>query len=136
MVAGESGPDSVVCLAIGPQRRADLALVRHPGFATSRRFVVFKLLGLLDFAAGYDSGHGFKPDPGMVHGFCARTGLVPAEVAVIGDNLHDLEMGRRGGVGLVVGVLTGTGERAELTAHADHVLDGIRDLEALLDSLA
>jgi hypothetical protein len=28
-----------------------LALVRHPGFATSRRFVVFKLLGLLDFAA-------------------------------------------------------------------------------------
>ncbi len=96
----------------------------------------FGVLELLDFAAGYDSGHGFKPDPGMVHGFCARTGLVPAEVAVVGDNLHDLEMGRRGGVGLVVGVLTGTGERAELAAHADHVLDGIQDLEALLDSLA
>ncbi len=95
----------------------------------------FGVLELLDFAAGYDSGHGFKPDPGMVHGFCARTGLVPAEVAVVGDNLHDLEMGRRGGVGLVVGVLTGTGERAELAAHADHVLDGIQDLEALLDRL-
>ncbi len=95
----------------------------------------FGVLELLDFTAGYDSGHGFKPDPGMVHGFCARTGLVPAEVAVVGDNLHDLEMGRRGGVGLVVGVLTGTGDRAELAAHADHVLDGVRDLEALLDRL-
>ena len=95
----------------------------------------FGVLELLDFAAGYDSGHGFKPDPGMVHGFCARTGLVPVEVAVVGDNLHDLEMGRRGGVGLVVGVLTGTGERAELATHADHVLDGIQDLEALLDRL-
>ena len=95
----------------------------------------FGVLELLDFAAGYDSGHGFKPDPGMVHGFCARTGLVPAEVAVVGDNLHDLEMGRRGGAGLLVGVLTGTGERAELAAHADHVLDGIQDLEALLDRL-
>ena len=95
----------------------------------------FGVLELLDFAAGYDSGHGFKPDPGMVHGFCARTGLVPAEVAVVGDNLHDLEMGRRAGAGLVIGVLTGTGERAELAAHADHVLDGIQDLEALLDRL-
>ncbi len=28
-----------------------LALVRHPDFATSRRFVAFNLLGLLDFAA-------------------------------------------------------------------------------------
>ena len=96
----------------------------------------FGVLELLDFAAGYDSGHGFKPDPGMVHGFCVRTGLAPAEVAVVGDNLHDLGMGRRAGAGLVVGVLTGTGERAELAAHADHVLDGIQDLEALLDSLA
>ncbi len=96
----------------------------------------FAVLDLLDFAAGYDSGHGFKPDPGMVHGFCVRTGLEPAEVAVVGDNWHDLEMGQRAGAGLVVGVLTGTGDRAGLATLADHVLDGIQDLEALLDSLA
>ena len=94
------------------------------------------VLELLDFAAGYDSGHGFKPDPGMVHGFCVRAGLDPAEVAVVGDNWHDLEMGQRAGAGLLVGVLTGTGERADLTQLADHVLDSIQDLEALLDSLA
>ena len=95
----------------------------------------FDVLDLLDFVAGYDSGHGFKPDPGMVHGFCTRTGLQPSEVAVIGDNPHDLEMGRRAGVGLAVGVLTGTGNRTDLSARADHVLDSIRDLEALLDRL-
>ncbi len=95
----------------------------------------FGVLELLDFVAGYDSGHGFKPDPGMVFGFCARTGLEPAEVAVVGDNRHDLEMGQRAGAGLVIGVLTGTGDHADLAERAHHVLDSVRDLEALLDRL-
>jgi len=95
----------------------------------------FGILPLLDFLAGYDSGHGFKPEPGMVHAFCVETGLGSAEVMVVGDNLHDLEMGRRAGVGLVIGVLSGNGRRDELVAHADHVLDSILDLETLLDSL-
>jgi phosphoglycolate phosphatase len=44
-------------------------------------------------------------------------------------------MGQRAGAGLLVGVLTGTGERGDLANLADHVLDSIQDLEALLDSL-
>ena len=95
----------------------------------------FAVLDLLDFISGYDSGHGSKPDPEIVHGFCAATGLRAAEVAVVGDNLHDLHMGRSAGVGLVVGVLTGTGEHADLSAHADHVLESIVELEDLLDRL-
>jgi phosphoglycolate phosphatase len=95
----------------------------------------FGILDLLDYVAGYDSGHGVKPAPGMVHGFCAATGLAPGEVAVVGDNLHDLEMGRRAGAGLVVAVLSGTGAYADLAVHADHVLDSIAALEALLDTL-
>lgn len=95
----------------------------------------FGVLPLFDFMAGYDSGHGAKPDPGMVLGFCAATGLAVGEVAVVGDNLHDLEMGRAARAGLIVGVLTGTGERADLAVHADHVLDSIAGLEALLDRL-
>lgn len=95
----------------------------------------FGVLDLLDFVAGYDSGHGAKPQPDMVHAFCAATGLPARAVAVVGDNLHDLEMGRRAGAGLVVAVLTGTGERAELAALADHVLDSVAGLEALLDRL-
>ena len=96
----------------------------------------FAVLDMFDFIAGYDSGHGSKPDPAIVHGFCAATGLAAAEVAVVGDNLHDLHMGRSAGAGLVVGVLTGTGEHADLSAHADHVLNSISELGDLLERLS
>ena len=92
----------------------------------------FGVLGLFDFLAGYDSGFGMKPEPGMVHGFCDACGLSPAEVAVVGDNLHDLAMGRAARAGLLVGVLTGTGEREMLAGAADHVLESIAGLEDLL----
>ncbi len=92
----------------------------------------FGVLEQLDFLAGYDSGFAPKPEPGMVVGFCAATGLRPAEVAVVGDNLHDLAMGRAAGAGLVVGVITGTSRHADLAADADHVLDSIVELEDLL----
>ena len=95
----------------------------------------FGVLGHFDFFAGYDSGHGVKPEPGMAHAFCKQTGLSAKEVAVVGDNLHDLDMGRAAGAGLLVGVLTGTGERSDLEDLADHVLDSITDLTTLLESL-
>jgi phosphoglycolate phosphatase len=95
----------------------------------------FQVLEMMDFIAGYDSGFGVKPHPGALEGFCRATGLIAREVAVVGDNLHDLQMGRAGGSGLVVGVLTGTSERHELAPHADHVLHSIADLEALLKFL-
>ncbi len=92
----------------------------------------FGIAPMLHFVCGYDSGHGLKPTAGMALAFCRATGLPPAAIAVIGDNTHDLEMGRRAGAGLKVGVLTGTGTRATLRPHADAVLDGIADLERLL----
>jgi phosphoglycolate phosphatase len=61
---------------------------------------------------------------------------VAAEVCVVGDNLHDLEMGRAAGAGLVVGVLTGTSEHGDLAPLADRVLESIVALEALLDEIA
>ncbi|MGX1309126.1 phosphoglycolate phosphatase [Amorphus suaedae] len=87
------------------------------------------------FVAGYDSGHGGKPQPGMVLAFCERAGIQPAEVAVVGDNLHDIHMGRAAGCGLCIGVLTGTASEDELAAEADYVIPGIDRLEALLDRL-
>lgn len=86
----------------------------------------------LDFVSGYDSGHGTKPEPGAVHAFCRKTGLEPCEVAVVGDSVHDLEMGRRASVGLRVGVLTGVAERSDLEPHADVVLESIKDIQTLL----
>ena len=68
----------------------------------------------------------------MVLGFCAATGLDPHEVAVVGDNNHDLHMGRSAGVGLTVAVLTGTGSQQSLAAASDHCLNDITELETVL----
>lgn len=92
----------------------------------------FGLLPVLDFACGYDSGFGHKPTEGMALAFCRATGLAPGQIAVVGDNVHDMEMGRRAGAGLRIGVLTGTGTRETLKAHASMVIPGIAELEAAL----
>jgi phosphoglycolate phosphatase len=83
-----------------------------------------------DFLAGADSGHGAKPGPGMALAFCAALGLTPAEVAVVGDAVHDLAMGRAAGVGLTVGVLSGTSAREDLAALADIVIESVAELPA------
>ncbi|MBE0412485.1 HAD family hydrolase [Yoonia sp.] len=77
-----------------------------------------------DFIAGYDSGHGAKPESGQLLGFVAQTGIAPGECAMVGDSLHDLVAGRAAGM-LTIGVLTGPARRPELAPHADVVLDTI-----------
>ena len=92
----------------------------------------FGLSPHLDFIAGWDAGHGIKPGPGMVHAFSAAVAVPPAEIAVVGDTPHDLEMAHAAGAGLAVGVLTGASPRESLAPRAHHVLDSIADLEGLL----
>ena len=92
----------------------------------------FGVLEYFDFIAGYDSGHGIKPGPGMAHGFCTATGLTPGEIMVVGDNRHDMEMGRAAGAGICVGVLSGTSALEHLSDLADHVIDSIVDIKGLL----
>ena len=94
----------------------------------------FDVLSDFDFLAGYDSGHGVKPEAGMVLAFCEHTGLSCESVIVVGDNRHDIEMGRNAKAGLCVGVLTGTSERSELDSVADIVLDDISCLPDYLSS--
>jgi phosphoglycolate phosphatase len=88
------------------------------------------LLPRFDFAAGSDSGFGAKPDPRMALAFCQAMDLAREEVAVVGDAVHDLAMGRAAGVGLTVGVLSGTSARADLAALADLILASVADLPA------
>lgn len=115
-------------------RSLSLGIATNDGEAAAAATIArFGLAGHLDFLAGYDSGHGHKPGPGMVHAFCAATALSPATVCVVGDNLHDLEMGRGAGAGLLVGVLTGSSPAEVLEPHADLVLDSIEALEKVLD---
>jgi len=86
------------------------------------------ILALLDFTVGCDSGFGSKPDPRMVYAFCAAMAVEPAEVAMVGDAVHDLAMGRAAGAGLTVGVLGGTSAREDLAGTADLILASISDL--------
>ncbi len=86
------------------------------------------VIGHFSFIAGYDSGYGGKPATGMQQAFCAAHGLAPAEVAMVGDSLHDMTSGRDAGM-VTVGVLTGTTSRAELEAVADVVLADIGEIE-------
>lgn len=77
---------------------------------------------------GYDSVARPKPAPDLVHAFASASGLAPHEIAVVGDNAHDLAMARAAGAGAAIGVLSGTSGREDLAPLADVVLDSIRDL--------
>ncbi len=85
---------------------------------------------MLSFVAGYDSGFGGKPDPGMVTAFVEQHGLDPARVALIGDSKHDLLAARAAGV-VAIAVLTGPlreAAREDVEPLADHLLVSIADL--------
>jgi phosphoglycolate phosphatase len=87
---------------------------------------------LFDFVAGYDSGHGAKPEPGQLLAFAQTFGLDPAAVVMVGDSTHDLIAGRRAGM-RTLAVLTGLAGPNDLSPHADAVLP---DIGAIPDWLA
>jgi len=96
------------------------------------------LEALCPFVVGYDSGHGSKPEPGMISAFVAHSGLAPHQIGMIGDSTHDLHAARAAGV-VAIAVLTGprlAAARAEVEPHADHVVGSITELEDLLDRLS
>jgi phosphoglycolate phosphatase len=92
------------------------------------------ITGCFDFIAGYDSGYGAKPGPGMCLAFAHQLGLDPARVAMVGDSRHDLEAGRAAGM-RTVAVLTGIARRDDLAPHADVVLADIGQIPGWLSGL-
>lgn len=133
-------PDAKPTLAAFRRRTSFLGVATHDSVAgISASLEQHGLMEFFDFFAGYDSGHGRKPGPGMLQAFCRASAIDPKEVCVIGDNRHDLDMGLSGGAGLRIGVLTGTSLAKDLEDHADLVVDSIADLardEAFLAKLA
>ena len=102
-----------------------LGIVTNDAEAPARRHLDRAgVTGHFDFIAGYDSGHGAKPEPGQLLAFCAATGLDRAACLMVGDSTHDLHAGRAAGM-RTVGVLTGPAPVEELAPHADVVLPDI-----------
>lgn len=112
-------------IATNDVERSAIATMRHLG-------VAHRLTAII----GYDLVERAKPAGDMVHAFCAVAGVEPDEVAVVGDNLHDVEMARAAGAGLAIGVLTGNGAAADLEPYCDHVLASVAGLTGLLRGLA
>ena len=62
--------------------------------------------GLFHTIMGADSVEVPKPSGQMVQRFAERTGLAASAIAMVGDNIHDLEEARNGGAGLAMRWLT------------------------------
>jgi phosphoglycolate phosphatase len=113
-----------------------LGVATNDSEASARRQI--EALGLdeaIEFIVGYDSGHGGKPEPGMVLAFARHLGADPSQIAMVGDSLHDLDAARAAGA-LAVAVLSGPANRDVLAPHADHVVADIEALPALFAGLA
>jgi len=94
-----------------------------------------KALGIdhfFDVVIGYDTAARPKPYPDPLLYFAEKVGLEPGAIAMVGDNLHDLETAQAANAGLAVGVLSGNSPREALEPHADIVLDSIAGLPDLL----
>jgi phosphoglycolate phosphatase len=117
-------------------RHLKLGIATNDNEASARSHVqLLKLDNLIDFVAGYDTVRKAKPAGDMVHAFCAACGLEPPEVAVVGDNPHDLEMARSAGAGLAIGVLSGNSTHGDFGSLADVVLGTIAELPEYLERL-
>ncbi len=87
-----------------------------------------------DFISGYDSGHGPKPEPGMILAFARAIGATPAQIIMIGDSLHDLHSARAAGA-IGVGITTGMAGSEVLSTDADHVISALAHLPELVEKL-
>lgn len=111
-----------------------LGVATNDSEASARRQI--EALGLQEefvFVAGYDSGHSQKPAPGMALAFARHIEASPAQIAMVGDSVHDLCCARAAGA-KAVGVLTGPANAEQLAPYADALLKSIAELPAWLAS--
>jgi phosphonatase-like hydrolase len=122
---------------LGALRAAGLRVALTTGFSPRTRDLLVDSLGwapLVDLALSpADAGRG-RPFPDMILTAVLRLGVTSVgAVAVAGDTRADMMSGRRAGAATVVGVLTGSDDRARLEgAGATHVLDSVAGLPGLL----
>ena len=85
-----------------------------------------------DMIIGYDSGYGSKPESGQLEAFLRKTNLLPQEVLMIGDSIYDLVAANKIDMPCL-GVLSGTANENDLSAHTPFLIDSIDKLEEWLN---
>jgi phosphoglycolate phosphatase len=88
-----------------------------------------------DVVIGSDSVAIAKPSGHMIARFAEVTGLAPHEIAMVGDNSHDMEEARAGGAGLAIAVLSGNSGHEHIAHLADETLPSVADIPKLLKRL-
>ncbi len=105
-----------------------IGLATNDSEATARAHLdALGVLDRFDFVAGYDSGHGAKPLPGMVLAFAEHLGIPPQAVALIGDSTHDMDAARAAGAE-AVGIGRTPAAREALSGHADMIVPDLAEL--------
>ena len=102
--------------------------------AAKSHLEVLGLTGYFQYVAGYDSGYGEKPMPGMVTGFAKSLGIEPNEMMMVGDSTHDLTAARRAHA-ISIGVTSGLATQSDLQPLADHVLNDVSELPNLVEQI-
>jgi phosphoglycolate phosphatase len=95
-------------------------------------------LGVHDYfveVIGADSVAIPKPSGQMIARFAEVTGLAPHEIAMVGDNSHDMDEAKAGGA-MGIAVLTGNASHSDIAHLADHTLDSVADIPRLLREIA
>jgi phosphonatase-like hydrolase len=123
--------------AIKALRHAGVKVALTTGFARATQEAIVSALGWwseIDLVLSpADVGRG-RPFPDLVLVAAHRLGVDDVgQVAVVGDTPLDLIAGKRAGAGLLIGVLTGAGDRPALrAAGATQVIGSIGELPRLL----
>jgi pyrophosphatase PpaX len=113
-----------------------MAIVTSKSDAMARRGL--ELVGLLrhfPVIVGFDSCQRHKPDPEPVHLALQRLAHPAGRAVFVGDSVHDVESGNAAGVTSIAALWGPFSRETLLQSSPDHLLDSIRDLPALLQSL-
>ena len=120
--------------ALGEARIAMGIATNDEEISARTQMRALRLDGRFSFVSGADTGHGAKPEPGMLLAFAEHIGAEPNEIVMVGDSTHDMRAARAAGM-IRVAVGTGPASLEELQPFADHCLARLGELPALVASL-
>jgi phosphoglycolate phosphatase-like HAD superfamily hydrolase len=90
--------------------------------------------GTLDLVVGGEEVARSKPDPEMIHIILDRLGVDRSQAVMVGDALHDVQMGLNAGLRASIGVLTGFATADQLREFTPLVARDVSEI-AVLPSL-
>jgi len=91
-----------------------------------------RIYDLFDYIIGADMVKEGKPNPEMIFKTVDALHVDIKKTAMVGDTITDMEMGKKAGAGLVVGILEGGVANFEhLSRDADLVLESVREIQTL-----